>query len=333
MRSRPLRPLMAALLIGGVVVAGSMSSAALAADAEADAHAPGVYGWTLAWSDEFDGRTGSPADERHWTYETGGNGWGNQELQYYTDSTGNAAHDGEGNLVITLREVDDPEAADLDCWYGPCEFTSARLMSKGNVEFAHGRIETRVKLPDGEAGIWPAFWGLGGNLHDVGWPRSGEIDIMEYVGRSPEELFGTVHGPGYTGGDSIGDTYGFGENIGGEWVTVWVEWEPHSIRWFAQRDGDESVEFFEVTPDDVPEGEWVFDHPFFFIANMAIGGNFGGPIGDDLTFPQEYVIDYVRVYKPEPTPEIAPIAITVGAAALVGAVVLMVVRRRRRSVR
>lgn len=328
---RSLRRAAAGLLLCGLVAAGSTSSVALAADA--DAHAPGLHGWALVWSDEFDGAAGSPADERHWTYETGGHGWGNHELQYYTDSTDNAAHDGEGNLVITLREVDDREAIDVDCWYGACQFTSARLMSQGKVEFTHGRIEARVKLPDGEAGIWPAFWSLGGNLPEVGWPASGEIDIMEYVGKSPAELFGTVHGPGYTGGDSVGDTYDFGENLGGQWVTVWVEWEPHSIRWFAQRDGDDAVPFFHVTPNDVPEGAWAFEHPFFFIANLAIGGNFGGPISDDLTFPQEYVIDYVRVYEAEQVPAIVPIVTTICVVAVTGAVVQVVVRRRRRSSR
>ncbi len=262
-----------------------------------------IEDWTLAWADEFDGDPGTPADARYWTYETGGHGWGNDELQYYTDSTDNAAHDGEGNLVITMREVEDPASSGLDCWYGPCRFTSARLITENKIELKHGRIETRVKLPDGEAGIWPAFWALGDDFREVDWPQTGEIDVMEYVGKLPNEVFGTIHGPGYSGGSGIGDIHDFGENLGGEWMTFAVEWEQNVIRWYAQRDGEDPVQFFEVTPDAVAPNEWVFEHPFFFIANMAVGGNFGGPLSSDLTFPQEYMLDYVRVYQTPVTAE------------------------------
>lgn len=270
---------------------------------EGEVQPTGVEDWTLAWADEFDSEAGSPADSRYWTYETGGHGWGNDELQYYTDSTDNAAHDGDGNLVITMREVEDPESSGLDCWYGPCQFTSARLITENKVELKHGRIETRVKLPDGEAGIWPAFWALGSDFREVDWPQTGEIDVMEFVGKLPNEVFGTIHGPGYSGGASIGDIHDFGENLGGEWMTFSVEWEENVIRWYAQREGEEAVQFFEVTPDGVAPNEWVFEHPFFFIANMAIGGNFGGPLSPDLTFPQEYALDYVRVYQAPDTAE------------------------------
>lgn len=262
-----------------------------------------VEDWTLAWEDDFNGETGSAPDSRYWTHEIGGHGWGNDELQYYTDSTDNAAHDGEGNLVITMREVEDPASSGLNCWYGPCEYTSARLITENKVELKHGRIETRVKLPDGEAGIWPAFWALGSDFREVDWPQTGEIDVMEFVGKLPNEVFGTIHGPGYSGGASIGDIHDFGENLGGEWMTFSVEWEENVIRWYAQRDGAEAVQFFEVTPEGVAPNEWVFEHPFFFIANMAIGGNFGGPLSPDLTFPQEYALDYVRVYQAPDTAE------------------------------
>lgn len=259
--------------------------------------------WTLAWADEFDGDTGTPADLRYWTYETGGHGWGNDELQYYTDSTDNAAHDGEGNLVITMRKLDDPAASGLDCWYGPCQYTSARLITENKVELKHGRVETRVKLPEGKAGIWPAFWALGNDFREVDWPQTGEIDVMEYVGKLPNEVFGTIHGPGYSGGASIGDIHDYGENLGGQWMTFAVEWEENVIRWYAQRDGEEPVKFFEATPAAVAPNQWVFEHPFFFIANMAVGGNFGGPLSPDLTFPQEYTLDYVRVYQAPSTAE------------------------------
>ncbi|MFD5226524.1 carbohydrate binding domain-containing protein [Microbacterium sp. NPDC058342] len=267
------------------------------------APATGPEGWTLAWADEFEGEAGTPADPRLWTYETGGWGWGNDELQYYTDSTDNAAHDGDGNLLITTRKVEDPQAGGLECWYGPCQYTSARLVTENKAEFLHGRIEARAQLPEGKAGIWPAFWALGADFRQVGWPGTGEIDIMEYVGKLPNEVFGTLHGPGYSGGGSIGDIHDYGENIGGQWLTFAVEWEPEEIRWYAQRDGEEPVMFFRATPETVAPNDWVFEHPFFLIANMAVGGNFGGPLAADLEFPQEYRLDYVRVYQEPDTAE------------------------------
>lgn len=256
-----------------------------------------VEDWTLAWSDEFNAEAGNAADSRYWTYETGGQGWGNRELQYYTDSTDNAAHDGAGHLVITMREIEDPSASGLVCWYGPCLYTSARLITEDKVEITHGRVEVRVKLPAGEAGIWPAFWALGGNFREVDWPQSGEIDVMEFVGKLPDEVFGTVHGPGYSGAASIGDIHDFEENLGGQWMTFSVEWDEEVIRWYAQRDGEDPVQFLEVTPDSVAPHEWVFENSFFFIANMAVGGDFGGALSTDLTFPQQYLLDYVRVYQ------------------------------------
>ncbi|MGQ3199686.1 carbohydrate binding domain-containing protein [Microbacterium aurantiacum] len=259
--------------------------------------------WELRWSDEFDAAAGTPADPRYWTYEIGGWGWGNDELQYYTDSTDNAAHDGEGNMVITTRAVEDPAAAGLECWYGDCEYTSARLVTEDKLEVKHGRIEARAQMPDGEAGIWPAIWSLGNDFREVGWPRTGEIDIMEFVGKLPEEIFGTIHGPGYSGGQAYGNTYDFGENLGGQWLTFSVEWEEGEIRWYVQRDGGEEILFHTATPEDVAPSDWVYEHPFFLIMNMAVGGNFGGPLADTLTFPQELKVDYIRVFQGPDTAE------------------------------
>ncbi|WES63842.1 carbohydrate binding domain-containing protein [Microbacter sp. GSS18] len=264
---------------------------------------PGPSGWELAWSDEFDAPAGTPADPRFWTYETGGWGWGNDELQYYSDSTDNAAHDGEGNMVITTRAVEDPEAAGLECWYGPCEYTSARLITEGKVEFEHGRLEARAKMPDGEPGIWPAIWTLGNDFRDVGWPHTGEIDVMEYVGKLPDEIFGTIHGPGYSGGQAYGGTEDFGEDLSGEWLTFAIEWEEGEIRWYVQRDGGPEILFHTATPADVAPNEWVFEHPFTVLMNMAVGGNFGGPLGADLEFPQQLLVDYIRVYQAPDTAE------------------------------
>ena len=257
---------------------------------------PGPGGWTLAWSDEFDGPAGSPADSDIWTYETGGWGWGNAEFQYYTDSTDNAAMDGNGNLVITTREID-PATTDLSCWYGPCTHTSARLITENKMEFTYGRVESRLRVPQG-AGIWPAFWMLGADFREVGWPQTGEIDIMEFVGRLPQEIFGTIHGPGYAGGASFGGIYDLGEDVFNDYHTFAVEWQPGMITW--DFDG---IQYHQAVPANVDPNEWVFEHPFFMILNTAVGGNFGGALGPDLVFPQEYAVDYVRVYQAPDTAE------------------------------
>ena len=247
-------------------------------------------------SDGFDGPAGAPANPENWTYETGGWGWGNDELQYYTDSTDNAALDGDGNLVITAREID-PAATDLECWYGPCEYTSARLITEQKQEFEYGRIESRVQVPEG-SGIWPAVWSLGTDFREVGWPQTGEIDVMEFVGRLPNEIFGTIHGPGYSGGQSFGGIYDFGAPVPGDWHEFAAEWTPEQIVWSV-----DGIVYHQADPADVAPNEWVFDHPFSLLTNVAIGGNFGGALGDDLEFPQSLTVDYVRVYQAPDTAE------------------------------
>ncbi|HUH08811.1 MAG TPA: carbohydrate binding domain-containing protein [Egibacteraceae bacterium] len=253
---------------------------------------PGPAGWDLVWSDEFDGPAGSPPDPDHWTHEIGDglvnglSGWGNSERQYYTDSTDNAAHDGAGNLVITAEEAD----GSLQCYYGPCEYTSARLLSQNKLEFAHGRIAASIKVPEGD-GWWPAFWALGADIGEVGWPQSGEIDIMEFVGRQPQTVHGTIHGPGYSGGQGVGGHIDVGEPVGDAFREFAVEWTPDRISWLL-----DGVEYFSADPGDV-SGEWVFNAPFFLLLNLAVGGTFPGPVGEDTVFPQEMVVEYVRVYQ------------------------------------
>jgi beta-glucanase (GH16 family) len=262
--------------------------------ATADPAAGDPSAWPLVWSDEFDGRAGTAPDPDRWTHEVGDGtiigkpGWGNDELQYYTDSTDNAAHDGEGHLVVTTRENTDE---DLLCYYGTCRYTSARLVSQYKAEFEYGRIETRVRVPVGD-GLWPAFWALGTDIPVNPWPASGEIDIMENVGRDPDTLFGTIHGPGYSGGQSFGGTWDFGGPMADEFHTVAVDWSPGQIVWTV-----DGRTYHEAVPADVAPNEWVFEHPFFLLINTAVGGNFGGAVGADTTFPQEYVLDYVRVYQ------------------------------------
>ena len=260
---------------------------------------PGPAGWDLVWSDEFDEPAGTPPNPANWGYEIGDGtvngipGWGNSELQYYTDSPENAATDGEGSLVITAREAEGQQ-----CYYGECTYTSARLLSKNRAEFAYGRIESRIQVPDGEAGLWPAFWSLGTDIDRVGWPQTGEIDLMEYVSRIPDEVFGTIHGPGYAGGDAFGNIVNLPYGVPGEFRTYAIEWQPDRIEWYL--DGDL---FHTATPADVAPNAWVFNDPVFLLLNMAIGGSFGGAVSPDLTFPQEMKVDYVRVYQGPDTAE------------------------------
>ena len=260
---------------------------------------PGPSGWQLVWSDEFDDPAGTPPNPDNWGYEIGDGavngiqGWGNDELQYYTDDPDNAATDGLGNLVVTARDADDEP-----CYYGECAYTSARLVTKNRAEFAYGRVESRILVPDGPAGLWPAFWSLGTDIDLVDWPQTGEIDFMEYVSRLPNEIFGTIHGPGYSGGQSYGNTYDFGAPVSGEYHTFAIEWEPDRIEWYV-----DGVLYHTATPADVAPNQWVFNDPVYFLLNLAIGGNFGGQLADGLEFPQSMRVDYVRVYQGPDTAE------------------------------
>lgn len=196
--------------------------------------------------------------------------------------------------MITAHET----AGDAEpCYYdAPCEYTSARLITRGNLEFAYGRVEARIKLPEGQ-GIWPAFWMLGDDLAEVGWPQSGEIDIMEHIGREPSTVHGTIHGPGYSGGNSVGRPYRLiaNERFADDFHTFAIEWEPGELRWYV--DGQH---YSTLTPDDIPaDTEWVYDHPFFLIMNIAVGGYWPGYPDESSTFPQSLTVDgWVRVTLP-----------------------------------
>ncbi|QQS30411.1 MAG: glycoside hydrolase family 16 protein [Sphingobacteriales bacterium] len=239
--------------------------------------------WSLVWSDEFNGEAGTSPDSTKWTYDigTGQNGWGNQELQYYTDRSQNVSMDGEGNLVITaIKEL-----------YAGSGFTSARLNTKGLFEQTYGRFEARLKTPYGP-GIWPAFWLLGSNIETVNWPQCGEIDIMELRGQHPQIINGTLHGPGYSGGNSITGAYGLeNDRYDSNFHTFAVEWFPDRIDFFV-----DDYLYQRIEPNEV-NGEWVYDHPFFMILNVAVGGNYVGFPTEQTPFPQKMIIDYIRVYN------------------------------------
>lgn len=240
------------------------------------------------WSDEFD-----TLDTENWTFETGGQGWGNQELQYYTDGD-NAyiEYDPEVDSNVLVLEARQENPAGFNCWYGPCEYTSTRMISKGKQEFTHGRMEARIKLPQTQ-GIWPAFWMMGNDIDSVGWPQNGELDIMEHVGYEPNLTHGALHGPGYSGDTPINGTHDLGEPADANYHVYAVEWDENSIDWYV-----DDVNFYSITRSEVEQhGQWVYDHPFFFLLNVAVGGSWPGEPDASSVFPQRMYIDYVRVYQ------------------------------------
>jgi beta-glucanase (GH16 family) len=238
---------------------------------------------SISWQDEFNSPAGTPVDQNKWRFDIGGGGWGNNERQYYTNSTSNAVHDGQGNLVITARR-DNP--ANYQCHYGRCEYTSARLLSAATFTQTYGRFEARIKIPRGQ-GIWPAFWMLGTG---GGWPDAGEIDIMENIGREPNTVYGTVHGPGYSGAGGITGSRSLGSPLADGFHTYRVDWEPNVITWYL-----DGVQYHRVDPARLGGSRWVFDHPFFMILNVAVGGNWPGYPDGSTQFPQQMLVDYVRV--------------------------------------
>lgn len=240
--------------------------------------------WRLVWQDEFTGPAGQAPDPASWGNDlgTGAGGWGNGELQHYRAE--NATLDGEGHLAITARKED----------FEGSQYTSARLLTKGKREFTRGRFEARMKLPAGR-GIWPAFWLLGANIDTTPWPACGEIDIMESRGQEPSTVLGSLHGPGYFGGGAVSDSYTLPGAVGfdDDFHVFAVEWDARFVAW--EVDG---VTYAVATPDALPaNGTWVFDHPFFIILNLAVGGNFVGAPDASTVFPQTLLVDYVKVYE------------------------------------
>lgn len=236
----------------------------------------------LVMADEFD--TNGAPNNAFWNYNigTGQNGWGNGELQYYTNRTENVTVQ-NGTLIITARKED----------FNGSGYTSARLLTKGKFEQTYGRFEARMRLPYGK-GIWPAFWLLGDDSNGTQvWPQIGEIDIMEYVGDKPTSMFGTVHGPGYSGGESISKSYVLqNDRFDTGFHVFGIEWGPDYINYYV-----DDVLYNQITPEDVP-GEWVFNRgPFYIILNLAVGGALPGSPNAETVFPQTLLVDYVRVYK------------------------------------
>jgi beta-glucanase (GH16 family) len=274
-RARTLLPLLVAAAIG--CGAG-------------EPQAPGASGrspgWRLTWSDEFSGPDGSAPDPARWVYDLGGGGWGNNELQSYTNRRENVFLR-DNMLVIRARQERFTGSDGV-----AREYTSGRLKTLGTFSQAYGKFEARIKVPRGQ-GIWPAFWMMGENIDKAGWPGGGEIDVMENIGREPAVVHGTIHGPGYSGANGIGAAY---TNPGGrpfadDFHVFAVEWEPKALLWYV-----DGTRYQTLTPDQLPAGaRWVYDHPFFLLLNVAVGGNWPGDPDTTTSFPQEMIVDWVRV--------------------------------------
>ena len=269
---------------GDVPSGGSMNDPSLAgAGGSTDTGQPPA-GWTLTWSDEFDGPAGTQVDPKKWKYQNAASNV-NNELEYYTNRPANSALDGQGHMLINALKED----------YNGRRYTSAKFTTKGLFSQAYGRFEARIKLPAGK-GLWPAFWALGTNDSD-GWPACGEMDIMETIGSQLTINRGSLHGPGYSGDNPLTAQYKLtgGSDFSQDFHVFAAEWAENVVRFYV----DDTL-YETRTPQDIPGKKWVYDHTFYLIMNVAIGGKFPGD-PDDSIFPRTMTIDYVRVYAPSGT--------------------------------
>src|SRR5262245_1925088 len=267
---------------GAIAIAVCAAAAACGSKATNSGTNPSPIPTTAtAWADEFDGPANAAPDAAKWTYDLGGGGWGNQELEIYTNAADNVHLDGAGHLVI--RAIANGTS-----------FTSARLKTQGRFTAQYGRLEARITLPAGR-GIWPAFWMLGASITTVGWPQCGEIDVMENIGSEPSVNHGSAHGPGYSGGQSVSARYTLpgGARFADAFHVFAIDWTPGRIVFSV-----DGTTYHTVTRNSPPSGAaWVFDAPFFLLLNVAVGGTFPGSPDATTIFPQEMLVDYVR-YTP-----------------------------------
>lgn len=238
----------------------------------------------LVWADEFN--TDGAPDATKWMYDfgTGENGWGNNELQHYTDDPKNIEVKNGKLYIKAVKES-----------FSGSSYTSAKILTRGIYESKYGRYEAKIKLPWGQ-GLWPAFWLLGDDANgSVIWPKIGEIDIMEYRGQQPTLTHGSIHGPGYAAGQAITKSYELqNDRFDTGFHIFGIEWGPNYINYYV-----DDVLYNQITPSDLPEGAtWVFnDNQFYIILNLAVGGTFVGSPNAETVFPQEMIVDYVRVYQ------------------------------------
>jgi beta-glucanase (GH16 family) len=275
--------LLAFLLILGCLLNGCQPQASGSVSLASDPN----QNWVLTWNDEFSGPNGSSPDATKWVTETGGNGWGNEEMEYYTPRLENVRQQ-DGNLVIEAAKEEFTGSDGVKRRY-----TSGRLKTQGRFSQTYGRFEARVQIPSGQ-GVWPAFWLLGDDFPTAGWPACGEIDVMENVDVERATIHGSVHGPGYSASKSVSSGYTLLHGrFSDDFHVFAVEWEPQIIRFYV----DDEL-YATRTPADLPKGaRWVYDHPFFLILNLAVGGKFPRSPVRSNDFPQRMLVDYVRVYS------------------------------------
>jgi beta-glucanase (GH16 family) len=243
----------------------------------------------LVWADEFEGPAGSSPNAAKWGFDVGGGGWGNNELQYYTPSPQNASLDGHGDLIISARAEQYTGSEGVTRSY-----TSARLQTLKTFQFTYGRMEASIKVPAGQ-GLLPAFWALGSEAYDgpSAWPACGEIDAMEVLGSKPNVLHGTLHGLWPSLPNGIGGTLESPTPLSAGFHAYGVEWTPMSVSFLL-----DGTIYKKITPSDLPAGSpWPFDHPFFLLLNLAIGGNWPGPPNASSPFPAQMLVHWVRVWQ------------------------------------
>ncbi len=240
--------------------------------------------WRFVWSDEFNGASGTLSDPNKWSPRIGGEGWGNGQMDYDTNNQ-NVYQDWQGNLVLEARRND---PGNVQCWYGPCQYTSAQITTQGHFSFTYGLLQARIKVPQG-LGFWSGFWLIGTNCDTVGWPACGEIDVMEILGNAPNRLYATVHGP-----QVAYSTYQLSQgSFADDFHLYELRWDPDHL--YFMLDGmtyytiDRTSSF--PSPDD-----WVYNHPFSIVFNLPVGGKWPGNPPATATFPQRMYISYVRLY-------------------------------------
>ena len=253
-----------------------------------------MNGWTRVWSDEFNGVRGAHVDSTKWRPDSADGcqvgicGWGNQEKQFYSRARDNVALDGRGHLMLVARRA----SPGLECYYGPCRYTSAKITTRGKLDVAPGLVTARIKLPPGQ-GLWPAFWMLGASYPTTPWPQCGELDVMENHGSQPATTSSAVHGPGYSGKTPFVHAAKLPRFSDG-FHTFGVAWDSLRVRFFV----DDRLHYTIERRDVERLGTWVFDQPFFVILNLAVGGTFDGDPTSDAILPATMLVDYVRVFRP-----------------------------------
>ena len=273
----------ALLFIGSIACSEGTSSAI---------RTPPETTWTPAWSDEFDGPAGA-INATTWRYDTGDGcsagicGWGNNEKQYYTASTENISLNGGGQLQIVARRA----PAGLTCHYGPCQYTSAKVTTRGTMLAAPGRVEARIKLPAGQ-GLWSAFWMLGEGHPTVPWPACGEIDVMENKGSQPNTTSSAIHGPGYSGQTPFAHANVLAKSVTDEFHRYAVEWDSLQVRFFV----DDDMHYLSTRGAVEQYGKSVLNQSFYLVLNLAVGGTFDGDPRSDAIFPATMLVDYIRVF-------------------------------------